>query len=170
MKIIILFICFFLHSIAWSQTLTDEDLKSRKIADSLINDHLQKEIKDKKHVLLLVDNEKMVIVIKNSDSFKEFYLNKNTGIINETILLPSDPIINKMFDKSIYKKGFTTFDSEFFKFGYEISSGSITYFVFKDEVGRRYGEAKLSVFIKPNPVDTDVYAYFVNRLMFYSNR
>ena len=76
--------------------------------------------------------------------------------------------VEKMFDKGIYKKEFITFDSDFFKPEYENSSGNVTYFVFKDKNGERYGEAILSVFIKSNPIDVEVYQYFIERILFYA--
>ncbi|GGZ39348.1 hypothetical protein GCM10007049_35920 [Echinicola pacifica] len=168
MRILTLLILCSFSIQACSQRLSEADLRSRKVADSLLESQLQKEIEGKSHVIFSVADKEMIVVVKNTDSFKEFYLNKDTGIIKDTTLMASDPVIIKMFDKSIYREGFTTFNSGFFESGYEISSGSITYFVFKDEQGKRYGEARLSVFIKPNPVDTEVYAYFVEKLIFYS--
>ncbi len=73
-----------------------------------------------------------------------------------------------MFQISNYKQDYITFDSDFFKPEYEISSGNITYFVLVDENKKRYGEARLSVFIKPNPIPTDIYLYLVNRIIFYT--
>ena len=75
-----------------------------------------------------------------------------------------------MFDKTVYHDGFITFDSDFYQpNGYELASGNLTYFVFKDENGFKYGEAKLSVFIKPNPIDGDVYFYLVSQILNYIN-
>lgn len=72
-----------------------------------------------------------------------------------------------MFNKNIYQKEFITFDSDFFKPHYEISSGSITYFVYKIN-NQRLGEARLSFFIKPNPIDVEVYLYLTNKILEYS--
>lgn len=94
--------------------------------------------------------------------------NGETRILKDTTLNLSGELAKRMFDKTIYRDDFITFDSDFFKPEYEASSGNITYFVMKDKHGKRYGEARLSIFIKPNPIDSAVYSYLVERLLYYA--
>lgn len=69
-----------------------------------------------------------------------------------------------MFDTSRYRTDFVTFNTDFYKSGYDTASGNITYFVLKDREGKSYGEARLSVFVKPNPIDAEIYLNLINRV------
>lgn len=139
-----------------------------------VEDILNNKTENKERVIFSVADREFLVVVKDADSYVEYFLAKEEGSseikLEYTEIKKSSNIFNKMFNKSNYKKEFITFDSDFFKpNGYELSSGNITYFVFKNKIGEKYGEARLSVFIKPNPIDQEVYLYLVNQVLYYNN-
>ena len=85
--------------------------------------------------------------------------------LEKDVLSGNHEIMNIAFDRSRYHNGLVDFDSSFFKNGYELSMGGPTYFVFYDETGRRVGETKLTLFVKPNPINEKVYKYLANQLI-----
>lgn len=79
-------------------------------------------------------------------------------------MIKSDSILEKAFDKKLYHKEYITFNSPFYKYNHAQSEGNLTYFYLYKE-GIKYGEARLSVFIKPNPIDNQIYDYLRNVLL-----
>ncbi len=165
-NLIVLLFCCFLSISSCSQTLNEEDLKSRNNADNLIEKLLDEEVKGRNYVLLCIEGQNCIVIVENKDSYNEYYIKNSKEVISGNTYNKSNKLLNKMFNKEIYQKGFITFNSDFFKpDGYEVSSGNITYFVFKDKSRNRYGEARLSVLIKPNPIDSEVYTYLIEKLI-----
>lgn len=169
--ILIIFFCSF-SIVACSQQLNEADKQSRQKADKVVESQLKEEIEGRNHIIFSVADKDFIVLVENTGSYKEYYIrsidNGEVKILKDTTLSLSGELAKKMFDKTIYRDDFVTFDSDFFKPEYEASSGNITYFVLKDKQGKRYGEARLSVFIKPNPIDSSVYSYFVERLLYYT--
>jgi len=165
-KILTLLLCCLLSMSSCSQTLNKEDAKSRNKADSIIEKFLEKETKNRSYVLFSTTDENYIIIIENTNSYNEFYIKDSKEIVPGNTYSKPNELLKKMFNKDIYQKEFITFKSDFFMpDGYELSSGNITYFVLKDENRNRYGEARLSVLIKPNPIDGEIYAYLVEKLL-----
>ena len=137
-----------------------------KQIEYILNDKLS----NKEKIIFSVAEKEFIVIVQIEDYFLEYYLLKKNNEfkpkIVSKIVKKTNPIFEKMFDKSIYQKEYITFDSKFFDpNGYEISSGNLTYFVFKDKNDNKYGEARLSFLIKPNPIDKDVYEYLIKQIL-----
>lgn len=151
-----------------AQQLKPEDINSRENAENIVNSVYVNETKDNDYIIFSVDEKSYLVIIDTKDSYKEYFYNSESQRkSNETIINKPNNFFTKMFNKTLYKKEFITFDSDFFKPHYEISSGNITYFVYKSN-NQRLGEARLSFFIKPNPIDTEVYLYLTNKINEYN--
>jgi hypothetical protein len=169
------FICmlgFFACLSCCSQKLDNSALQSRQKAEFLTDQYLKNRVKECNYVLFSAADTDYIILVENKDSsYTEYFMRISNeikaGTIKDTTIATSK-LMRKIFDYKLYKEDFVTFNSDFFKKGYENSSGNITYFVFKNKNGKRYGEARLSVFVNPNPIDAEVYTYFVERLFYYS--
>ncbi len=156
-----------------SAKLSNVDNESRFNADKTVSLFLSDDIKDCKHIIFSVAEKDFIIIVEKPNYYVEYFYNKSKNIVNvkkdKVIYNKPNELFKKMFNKDIYRKEFITFNSDFFSPEYEISSGNITYFVLKDEKSKRYGEARLSFFIKPNPIDAEVYLYLTNRIMEYNS-
>lgn len=151
-----------------SQKLNPEDELSRKNADRIANEIFANETKGKEYIIFSVSEKSFLIIVNLEHSYKEYFYNSESKIkTKEVIVKKPNDLFSKMFNKNIYQKEYITFDSDFFKPHYEISSGSITYFAYKIN-NQRLGEARLSFFIKPNPIDAEVYLYLTNKILEYS--
>ena len=173
MKFILLIFCGSVCLFSCSQSLSEADLISRKRAEIVLDDELiSNNVKGNDHIVFSVADKNFIVLVKVEDSFREYYIqmadSEKIKVLNDTIVQLSSELANSMFDKTKYKEGFITFNSDFYDSGYEVSSGNITYFVFKDKKGRKYGESRLSILIKPNPIDSSVYTYFVKRTIDYN--
>ncbi|WP_296151655.1 hypothetical protein [uncultured Flavobacterium sp.] len=164
----ILVICFFVLS-SCSSRLSDIDRFSRNNADKVVDSIFGDEIKGFNYLIFSVAEKDFIIIIEKSNSYEEYFYNDKIEyskiIENKIIYKKEDVFFKKMFNKDIYNKEFITFNSKFFNPSYEISSGNITYFVFKNEKGHRFGEARLSFFIKPNPIEPDIYIFLTNEIL-----
>ena len=121
------------------------------------------------YVLFSSGNQSYVIVLDRGTHYTIVSANLNLiekveikKVKNET---KPNELLAAAFDFSIYKREFMSFESDFFKEGYEIASGNPTYFVAKDKNGERYGESVLSFFVSPNPIDKKVYGYLATTLL-----
>jgi len=172
MKFVLLFFCCSLYLSGYSQSLSEADLVSRNKAEMVLGDSLiMNTVKGHDHIVFSVADKYFIVLLKKQGSFMEYHIqldNERIKVLTDTVVQLSGELGNRIFDKTMYKKEFITFDSDFYKSGYEISSGNITYFVFKDKEGERFGESRLSMLIKPNPIDSAIYSYFVKRIMHYS--
>jgi len=143
-------------------------LKSRQRADSVVNTLLNKEAASCPIIVFSAADKFFIVEVKKNDGFYEYYFERESRgrrrAINKTIFSISDKLKKKMFDTTIYRKGYITYESDFFKSPPKVASGGITYFVLKDENGKRFGEARLSEFVYPNPIDPHIYLYFVQKL------
>lgn len=175
MKFIILMLCGLLYLSGCSQPLSEVDLMSREKAETVLNSELIKgKINGNNHIVFSAADKDFIILVQEASGFKEYYVkmgeSQKTELVSQTTVKLSNQLATSVFDKTKYKEGFITFSSDFYESGYEISSGNITYFVFKDKNGERHGESRLSMLIKPNPIDSSVYSYFVKRIMDYNKR
>jgi len=149
-----------------------EDYVSRENAENIISEKFKEKIKEKNFVVFSIAEKDYLVVIENEDEYTEYYTQYQDGKITSSITFSvgkEDRLYKKMFDKSGYRTDFVTFNTAFFKPSYEKASGNITYFVLKDKKGKSYGESRLSVFVKPNPIDAEVYLNLVNRVLHYIN-
>lgn len=173
MKFALLILCCSMYLIGCSQSLSEADLISREKVEIILNDELISDnVKKKDHIVFSVADQNFIVLVKELDAYREYYIKMEEGenfeILSDIIVQLSNELTNSMFDKTKYNEGFITFNSSFYKDGYEVSSGNITYFVFKDKKGNRYGESRLSMLVKPNPIDSSIYSYFIKRIIDYS--
>lgn len=174
MKIYKIAILLLLPTVLYGQiTLSKSAILNRKAADSLVRTMLHDKVKDKQYVIFSSGGTNYIIGIDQGKSYLEYYIKRNTNglaSVKSKIIKKKDSIQCKMFNRHLYKAGYITLESDFYKEGYEVSSGNTTYFVMKDIKGERFGESALTVFIKPNPIDAGIYLYFVDRLLFYARK
>lgn len=158
---------------ACSQELTEEELESRRIAETVVNKYLKDQVKGKSYIIFSSGDTQFVVLVNQADSYHEYYIDESNGanqVKYDTIIEADTNLFDRMFDEKAYRKDYTSFRSEFYKDGYETASGNITYFSLVTIDGSRLGESRLSVFVKPNPIDAEVYLYFVQRLLANAGR
>lgn len=169
MKILAILMFISISFQACSQQLAMEELESRKKAQIIVDEYLSYQVKDKDYILFSSDDAFFIIFVKDSNSFHEYYIDNSNEFVQvtrrDTIIVGENELYNKMFDVSSYRKDYTSFRTEFYKNGYDISSGSYTYFVMVTNSGVRIGECRLSMFVKPTPMAAEIYLYFVNRML-----
>jgi len=149
-----------------------EDYISRQNAENLINEKFKKKTSGKKYVIFSIAEKDFIVIIENKNFYSEHYIQYENGKekkSKKTDIKKTNNFYIKMFNKGNYRTDFVTFNTDFFKSGYETASGNITYFVLKDKSRKSFGEARLSVFVKPNPIDAEVYLNLVNRVLYYVN-
>lgn len=172
MKITLIIFSCLLFMFSCSFKLNKADQLSRKQTEIVLNNKLIKNsVEGYDHIVFSVADENYIILINDEKSVHEFYIqllkNEEILIISDSIVQISEELTNIMFNKSAYKEKFISFNSDFYKSGFEVSSGKIIYFVFKGKNKKKYGESRLSFFVKPNPINSLVYSYFVTRFYEY---
>lgn len=151
-----------------SQKLQPEDLKSRENAEKVINKNFLSDIKEENYIVFSVAEKNFLIVIEKQNSYEEFFYNQEKKIKEKkSVYEKNNELMQKMFNKKNYHTEFITFNSDFFKPNYELSSGNITYFSYVTKKKKRLGEARLSFFIQPNPIDAEIYIYLTNKILEY---
>lgn len=166
---VILNVAFFMlfFTKLFSQVLDDAAISSREKAETLIKNDLHDELKGRSYALFSVADKDYIIIVEHDEYYIEYFFNSTLKVSEDTV--SNNSITKAIFNKKNYRKDFTSFNSEFYKSGYKVSNGNITYFVFKDEKGKRYGEARLSIIIDPNPIDARIYLYFVDKYFSYKD-
>ncbi|WP_273016016.1 MULTISPECIES: hypothetical protein [Leeuwenhoekiella] len=170
---IIFLMLFFLSLISCSQKLDRSELISRQSAERIIeNTDLAQKVRGSSYVLFSISDIFYIVIVEGEKTYEEYYINSEKGnkLVKKATYKKSDELLKKMFNSDNYKNEFISFDSEFFGSGYELSSGNLTYFVLKNEEGERYGEARLSILIEPNPIDDEVYNYLTQKLLLYISK
>jgi len=173
MKIVIIsfWLCLLCLSNVTGQQVGEADIFSRRKAESVVNKHLGNKADKHCHLVFSVSDSWYLIIIEKEGSFEEYYIKadtlKSSRLVKTSTVAKSNELLKKAFNPNLYYKGYVTFDSDFYKSGYEMSEGNITYFYFKDKKGNKYGESRLSVFIKPNPIDDQIYNYLRLKLLNY---
>lgn len=169
MKKILLIFCVLSCGYTYTQELNEFELKSREKADLVFKQVAESQSKESPYILLSTSNSNYLLIIKRKTHYTKIKVTLDT---NDSIKIESikslglkDKTLEKAFNSSIYHKGFIGFQSEFYKNGYELSSGATTYFVMKDKHHNRFGESCLSVIIKPNPIDIEIYSYLLMTLI-----
>jgi len=149
-----------------------EDYVSRKNASDFIENNFEEIVSGKNYVVFSIAEKDFLVIIENKDAYQEYFAKYNDGKISSkksSTISKDNEVYSKMFDFESYRTDYITFNTDYFKSGYENASGNITYFVLKDKLGKSYGEARLSVIVKPNPIDAEVYLNLVNRVLHYVN-
>ncbi len=170
MKIVTLAI-FFTNFLSIGQNeISGYYLESRKRADLVINKLLEKNYFDiSPYALLSSNNSSYLIILDRNTHFSMAWVElKHFGKI-ELISVRNEPKSNKelefIFDFKDYHEEFISWDSDFYKDGYDLAKGASTYFVVRKADGKRYGESVLSMLVSPNPIDTRIYGLMVSELI-----
>lgn len=157
-------------------TLSGYYLKSRVKADFVVQELIKmRHFDTSPYVLLSSSNHYYYIILDRKTHYSKVWVQldnwidftksgkvKLTKVINES--KPNDQI-KGMFDFKKYHENFLSFDSEFYKDGYELASGAPSYFVAKNIEGIRYGESVLSILVSPNPIDKKIYGFMASELI-----
>ena len=157
---------------SFTQVLQVEDFG----VEENVRELLHSEISNKEYVILSIAGKNTILILsEGNDCYREYFLVKNDKSnsleVKKSKKIKSSQILEDMFADSIYRKEFITFDSEFFQpNGYEFSLGELTYFVFINKNGDKLGEARLSVFINPNPINQEIYMYLIRRILHYNRQ
>lgn len=133
-----------------------------------------KKVTEGSHLFFSIDSKWTLVITKNDDRFNHylfcFQKNEFGKEVYPMYSEKSNSIIEEAFDANKYSKVPIDLNSSFFANGYEYSSGNPTHFYFQDENGEKYGDSHLTVIIKPNPVDIDIYNLLLSELLnFVSN-
>ncbi len=161
---------FILHfGFSFSQEINEFEMESRIKADSVFEKIAKSQSENMPYLIFGSGNQFYIIIIDRKTHYSRIKVSldstDNATIESIKSLKYTDKVLKKAFDKSIYHKEFIGFQSEFYKNGYELASGATTYFVLKDKNRNRFGESFLSILVKPNPIDSEIYNYLVRELI-----
>lgn len=169
MKYIISLILIVNFGFAFSQEMNEFEMESRKKADLVFEKSTESESENLPYLMIGSGNQNYLIIIYRKTHFAQIKarIDSDDNIEIETTksIKSTNKVLVKAFDKSIYKNDFVGFQSDFFKDGYELAIGATTYFVMKDKERNRYGESCLSVIVKPNPINVEIYNYLIRKLV-----
>jgi hypothetical protein len=155
-------------NLAFSQELDSLGTINRNKAESILQRFLPRQLKGNRKIVFSVGEEYYLILIKSNGKYFEHYYqidDKGRILKSKVTGLRSSKELLKIFDEKNYEKNYVTFSSFFFKSGYKLAEGNMTYFVLKDERDIRYGEAVLSFHILPNPIKAEIYFYLTDRIL-----
>src|SRR5687768_15442218 len=84
-----------------AQKMPKENEVSRMAAENVIEEYLKNEVNDKKHIVFSSADVQFVVLIKNSDSYHEYFIdnsNKGKASMKDTLFQSTDELFKKMFD------------------------------------------------------------------------
>ncbi|MDH7446922.1 hypothetical protein [Aquimarina sp. 2201CG14-23] len=169
-KLSIVILTFFLFTTCNGQN-SDDFLAKSQIRSSLVTNEVLSEKENNKNPYILFSiSDSSYIIVENTESnylekIVELTDNKIVNILSVEKIEKPNHILQKGFNKENYYKEFISFESDFYKDGYEIAKGSKTYFVMVDTLGDKYGESILSIIVRPNPIDEELYSYLASKLL-----
>lgn len=140
---------------------------AKKVDDFLHQNH---DYKTNMKILFSIADSLYIVVENKEKEYIESIIELKSSIdeislVTKKIIKKPKDILDKGFIPDNYSKDFISFNSDFYKNGYDVASGNKTYFVLIDEANNRLGEAILSVMVKPNPIDPKLYGYLVSKLI-----
>lgn len=154
------YLACFCQDMTESKTCDYISITSRKKADSVLEGF------DKVSgikMLYSVRNAEFYISTKNGNDYEEYYIFEDKPSHFKTIKLKVEKgdrkLLSKAFRLDRYHTEFIT-SMPHAKF----IQGYPSYFVIKDENGKRYGEFSLSYLTIPAPIDKATYAYVTRKL------
>lgn len=120
------------------------------------------------HLHFSINEEWYLIITYTNKTYRHYIFCQDTSkakiVYTPNLKEYEKLILNKAFDKKQYNLNFINIDSSYSN-NYDYVNGNSTYFYFQDKNNIRYGEAKLTVFIKPNPIDENLYNYLIKQLL-----
>lgn len=148
--------------------LSQKDI-SRKKANIILESTDLKNKLDDPYMFFSIKNKFYYIVVKKENSFNEFFivldsLNHISDFKSSIVKNPKE-ILEGSFNKNQFYDGFIDLNSSFYKNGYDISDGNPTYFFFKDEDDKIYGELVLTTIIQPIPINNELYYYMMTKAL-----
>lgn len=118
-------------------------------------------INKREHIYFSIEDKWRLIVLKESDEFKLYFYCPDEKSKARSIVKKLDDsqksILNEAFVKKAYDWKYVDLNSDYYSKGYDYSNGSKTHFYYQDKNGVKHGESRLTVIIKPNPLNTDLY-------------
>lgn len=149
----------------WEKSRDSLAFVSRTKADWVLN-HF-KDVKSPKLLYTLSDLDYYVLIIDEKGMYKEYYVttdqqDEKTKVMSLKCSRKRNAKISQLkpFDFSKYHLEFITNISD-----EKYAHGKPSYFVVKDEHGNRFGEYYLPFVTLPLPIDTNLFWYFVKRLV-----
>ena len=167
--IVLILLAFLVPQFVSSQQ-TIADSLSRDKAMNTVKDNCSDCILNNSYLLYSIADKWYLVIIETLDSYEEYFVSSDIlGFEKRSSIKIKKPnaILEKAFNKELYHKGFINLNSDFYKSGYEVSEGNGTYFFLKGKDGTIYGESRLTAFVKPNPINEEVYNYLLMRLLCY---
>lgn len=158
-------IIFFIFSIVGCKAQNKIDfisMKSRAIADEVLKKIDSIAPKSDK-LLYSLDNKDFYVITSLKGNYQEYYIFLDDEDSMKLRALITDKkekrIIANFFDLNKYHVSFITKmpDAEYVR-------GKNSYFVVKDEKGKRYGEYCLSSLTLPLPINADLAGYLIRKL------
>lgn len=150
-----------------SQELNEFEIESRERATKMAEYFMENNVYP--YVLFSLANRDYIIVVDEGQIYSEgllYYDNKGEIIVSsKTQIKKPHKVLSKAFDTKNYHDGFINYSSDFFKDGIDTAQGGTTYFVMSDINQKRYGEAFLSLLVKPNPFDKEIISFFTQKLI-----
>ena len=150
------------HGIAHGQILSHADSTSINKANLVVTKVFKLSSKSN-YLLFSIGDRWYYIAVKKNGSFHQYYMDIDSVASNRfPIRLPysktDKSILERAFNENLYHSGYINYNSDFYKSGKYQAEGNFTYiYLFKR--GVKYGEARLSIFIEPNPIDKAINDY-----------
>lgn len=158
----------------WVKVSDSMAMVSRTKAD-IVLEHFDSDKAPK--ILYSLENKYFYIIIKDSPRYKEYFVTiDDLGKIKEVCSVRSETNTNKQrrqqkqYQKLLLKAepifDFTNYSTDYITKMPEAKyvRGRSSYFVLKDEKGKRYGEYLLPALTTPLPIDMNLWAYLVKKL------
>lgn len=118
---------------------------------------------------MVLSHEWVIIIHRENGGYVQYIFTGRNGenfkIFNRSVVNSQEVLMSRAFKENYYHEGYIDFSTDYFSNGYDLSIGGQTYFVFFDENGKKHGEAKLTLFVKPNPIEQELYLYLTRELV-----
>lgn len=163
MKVFFVLIYLLLFQHSFSQLVTRGDSLSRVRADIIVTEVIGDEISGKCYLLFSIADKYYLIITKVGKYYKEYYIVDREIVKEKYCRVSKDTIIEHAFDTTGYRTEFLSLNSLDFK--YEVADLEPTYFYFRDLNGKKYGESRLTLLIKPVPIKGKIYYHLLDKLV-----
>lgn len=130
---------------------------------SVIDKYLADIIQGENYVLFAISDRHCLVLVKRNKKYEEYYIDITNGILKShmnKIKKKEKEIFGKLFSKNSYQEGFIDHSK------YDMmTDGNPVYFYFCDSSNQKYGESLVTVFVKPTPIDSDIYYFLLQKIM-----
>lgn len=145
-----------MSSLSFSQNVSKDHFRNKV---SKIENDLEYLLVGNKYVVYCSPIKLYLIIDKNGEYYELIYKsNYESDYLLYDINVLEESNIKKVFNKSNYLEGVVGIESDFYiKKPIESMSGLPTYFTFNTDYKQKYCEYYLSIFIKPVPMNFEVF-------------